>query len=93
MNQNNGAARAFDHKVQARVVNGDEFRKRLRMIMSNAGSDVSLLESAGDAHKVEEKSEISGQRSGFFSALRRVMFIAPTAFDLHSSFRSDIFRS
>jgi len=63
--------------------------------MSNAGSDVSTLESAGDAHQNYSRkgAKLSRFSGDFFSAVRRVMFIAPTAFDLHRSFRSDIFRS
>src|SRR6195256_487763 len=43
VNQNHGPAGAFDHKVQTRSVNCNEFRAGLGILMSNAGSDVALL--------------------------------------------------
>jgi hypothetical protein len=51
MNQDYGTTRAFDHKVQTRAVNGDEFGERFRIPVSSARSDVSLPESSGNAHK------------------------------------------
>ena len=50
MNQNDGAAGASDHKVQVRTFDVDEFRLSLGMIVRDAGRDVCLLESAGNAH-------------------------------------------
>ena len=53
MNQNDGTARAFDHKVQVSTVNLDESRFGMRVVMSYTRSNITLLESAGDAHVID----------------------------------------
>ena len=50
MDQNHGTAGAFDYEVKIRALDGYKFRDGLRMIVSNAGGDVCLLESAGNVH-------------------------------------------
>ena len=50
MNQDDGPAGAFDHKMEIRSFDVDELRLGLRMIARDAGRDVFLLESAGNAH-------------------------------------------
>ena len=50
VDQNYRAAGAFHDKMEARVFDGNEFRNSLRMMVRNAGSDVSLFESSGDVH-------------------------------------------
>src|SRR5713101_3922261 len=56
VNQDDRTAGAFDYEVQARVFDSDEFRNRLRMMVTNAGSKVSLFEWAGDSHKLKAPS-------------------------------------
>jgi hypothetical protein len=50
VDQNDGPAGAFDYEMQASIAERYEFGEGLGMIMSNAGSDVSLFESSGYAH-------------------------------------------
>src|SRR2546430_1695155 len=50
VDQNYWPAGAFHNKMQARVVDSNEFRNCLIMMVRNAGSDVSLFESSGDVH-------------------------------------------
>ena len=82
MNQNDGPAGAFDHKVETRFVNGNEFREGLRILMSDAGSDVALLESSGNIHKKSlspqklKDAKLNNQAGLFFNTIRRQMFTA-----------------
>jgi len=50
MNQNDGAAGAFDYEVKIRAFDVYKFRSCLREIVSNAGRKIRLFESAGDFH-------------------------------------------
>ena len=53
MNQHDRPARAFDHKMQVSAINIDEGRFSVSMVMSNTRSDITPLESAGDAHVID----------------------------------------
>ena len=57
MNQNDWPALTFDHEVESSVVNRNEFREGLRMMMRNAGCEVRSSESPGSTHK----KNLSGQ--------------------------------
>src|SRR6185369_17525052 len=50
MNQNHRTAGALDYKMQPGIVNRNEFREGLRIIVSNSGGEVSLLESSCNVH-------------------------------------------
>ena len=82
MNQNYWTARALDHEVQSCAVNGNEFREGLRILMSDAGSDVALLESSGNIHKKSlspqklKDAKLNNQAGLFFNTIRRQMFTA-----------------
>src|SRR6266404_2277737 len=52
VNQNDRTAGAFDYKVQPGLVDGNEFRKGLRILMSNARSEIAPLESSGNVHEI-----------------------------------------
>ena len=60
MNQHDRPACAFDHKVQVGTVNIDESRFGMGVVMSYPRSDITLLESAGDAHVVDSEDSNSG---------------------------------
>ena len=49
MDQYYWAARPLDHKMKIRAVDFDEGGFRVRVVMSNTRSDVTLFKSAGDA--------------------------------------------
>src|SRR6266550_7582779 len=50
VNQDYGATRAFDYEMQTRVADSNKFGKGLRILMSNARSEIALLESSGYVH-------------------------------------------
>src|SRR2546421_9993043 len=50
VNQNNWTTSAFDYEMQTRAVDSHEFRLRLRIVVSDARSDIALLESSGYFH-------------------------------------------
>ena len=60
MNQHDRPAGAFDHKVQVGAVNIDESRFGMGVVMSYPRSDITLLESAGDAHVIDSENSNSG---------------------------------
>ena len=62
VNQNDWGAGAFDYKVQTGVVDGNEFRKSLRILMSNARGEITSLESSGNVHPLSTFWEDSPQR-------------------------------
>ena len=53
MNQHDRPACAFDHEMQVSAVNIDEGRFGMGVVMSDTRSDVTPLESAGDAHVID----------------------------------------
>ena len=53
MNQHYRAAGALNHEVQVSAINIDEGRLSVSMVMSNTRSDITPLESAGDAHVID----------------------------------------
>ena len=50
MNQDDRTTGAFDYEMQTRAVDRDEFRLSLRIVVSDARSDITLLESSGYIH-------------------------------------------
>jgi len=60
VNQHDGPAGAFDHKVQVGTVNINERRFGVGVVMSYPGSDITLLESAGDAHVIDSEDSNGG---------------------------------
>lgn len=60
MNQHDGPACAFDHKVQVSTVNIDESRFGVGVVMSYTRSDIPLFESAGDAHVIDSEDSSNG---------------------------------
>jgi hypothetical protein len=51
VNQNYWPALTLDHEVEPGVVNRNEFREGVRMMMRHAGCDVRSFESPGSTHK------------------------------------------
>ena len=60
MYQHDRPAGAFDHKVQVGAVNIDERRFGMGVVMGYTRSDITLLESAGDAHFNDSEDSNSG---------------------------------
>ena len=64
MNQDDWTTGAFDYEMQTRAVDGNEFRARLRIVVSDARSDIALLESSGYFHdwcnSLEASADVSG---------------------------------
>ena len=64
MNQNDRTTGAFDYEMQTRAIDGDEFRVRLRIVMSDARSDIALLESSRYFHdwcsSLSASADVSG---------------------------------
>ena len=50
MNQDDRTTGAFDYEMQTRAVDGDKSRVGLGIVMSDARSDIPLLESSGYIH-------------------------------------------
>ena len=60
MNQHDRPACAFDHKVQVSAININKGRLGVRVIVSDTRSDITLFESAGDAHVIDSEDPNGG---------------------------------
>ena len=60
MNQHDRPAGALDHEVQVSTVDLDESGFRVSVVMSYTRSDITLFESAGDAHVIDSDDSNSG---------------------------------
>ena len=60
MNQHYRPAGALDYEVQVGAVNLDESRFSMGVVMSYPRSDITLLESAGDAHVIDSEDSNGG---------------------------------
>lgn len=67
MNQDDRTTGAFDYEMQTRAVDRDEFRLSLRIVVSDARSDITLLESSGYIHdwcsSLGASADVSGSRT------------------------------
>ena len=67
MNQDDRTTGAFDYEMKTRAVDSHEFRARLRIVVSDARSDIALLESSGYFHdwcsSLSASADVSGSRT------------------------------
>src|SRR2546430_9133243 len=78
MNQDDRTTGAFDYEMQTRAVDSHEFRVRLRIVVSDARSDVALLKSSGYFHdwcnSLGASADVSGSHKRLTTETERPEF-------------------
>jgi hypothetical protein len=69
VNQDDRTTGSFDYEMQTRAVDSDKFRVGLRIMMSDARSDIPLLESSGYLHDWSNSLGASADVSGSHTRL------------------------